>query len=218
MVERQLKPRGVSDQRVLEVMGGVPRHLFLDESLVSWAYDDGPQPIGHGQFISQPYIVASMTQALGLRPTDRVLEIGSGCGYQTAVLACLADRVMAVEIVPQLRDRSLEVLSRLGLENILLKLGDGRQGWPELAPFDAILVAAYSEALPRRLFSQLAPGGRMVIPLGPENGQRLVLVTKDPDGGQRRRVMEGCRFVPLVDPGQTDVNSPSFYLGGPGRR
>jgi protein-L-isoaspartate(D-aspartate) O-methyltransferase len=200
MVEKQLKARNITNPRVLEVMGTVPRHLFVDEAMALRAYDDGPQPIGHGQYISQPYMVASMTQALALKPTDKVLEIGSGCGYQTAVLSQLCQNVYAIEILPPLLDRSLKTLSSLGVANVKMKLADGRQGWGEFAPFDAILVAAYSETLPRILFAQLAVGGRMIIPLGPEDGQRLVLISKDPDGGQRRRLLEGCRFVPLVEP------------------
>ncbi|MDR1110894.1 MAG: protein-L-isoaspartate(D-aspartate) O-methyltransferase [Deltaproteobacteria bacterium] len=198
MVERQLKARDISDPRVLEAMGAVPRHIFVEEALALRAYDDSPIPIGHGQFISQPYMVASMTQALAPKPTDRILEIGSGCGYQTAILACLAGTVHAVEILAPLRDRSLATLSRLGLSNVSMRLGDGRQGWPEFAPFQGILVAAFSEALPKKLFDQLSVGGRLVIPLGPEDNQRLVLISKDADGGQRRRILEGCRFVPLV--------------------
>jgi protein-L-isoaspartate(D-aspartate) O-methyltransferase len=144
-------------------------------------------------------MVASMTQSLRLKPTDKILEIGSGCGYQTAVLALIAKQVLAVEIIPQLRDKSLAALSKLGLKNVLLKLGDGRQGWPDQAPFDAVLVAAYSETMPKHLFDQLAVGGRMIIPLGPENNQKLVMITKDDQGGQRRRILEHCRFVPLVN-------------------
>jgi protein-L-isoaspartate(D-aspartate) O-methyltransferase len=210
MVEKQLKTRQIKDPRVLEVMGQIPRHVFLDESLALRAYDDTPLPIGYGQFISQPYMVASMTEALSLKGTERVLEIGSGCGYQTAILACLVKEVFAIEIITQLRDQSLATLSKLGLENILLKLGDGRQGWPEMAPYDAILVAAYSEALPKLLFAQLSVGGRMIIPLGPENSQKLVLITKAPDGGQHRQIREGCRFVPLVEPGYNNINAFKF--------
>jgi protein-L-isoaspartate(D-aspartate) O-methyltransferase len=210
MIEQHLKPRQITDPKILEVMSDVPRHIFLDESLALRAYEDTPLPIGYGQFISQPYIVASMTQALELKPSDRILEIGSGCGYQTAILACLVKQVFAIEIITQLRDQSLAALSLLGLENIYLKVGDGRQGWPEMAPFDAILVAAFSEALPKLLFSQLAVGGRMIIPLGPENNQRLVLISKDLNGGQRRRILDGCRFVPLVEPGCSDINAFEF--------
>ncbi|MDR2366826.1 MAG: protein-L-isoaspartate(D-aspartate) O-methyltransferase [Deltaproteobacteria bacterium] len=198
MVNEQLAARGITDPRVLEVMGFVPRHLFVDEAMSPQAYADGPLPIGHGQFISQPYMVAAMTQRLRLRPDDRVLEIGSGCGYQTAILSYLCKTVYAVEILSPLRDKSVRTLTGLGITNAHIKLADGRMGWPEFAPFNAILVAAYSETLPKILYNQLAVGGRMIIPLGPEVNQRLVLITKDPDGGQSRKILEGCRFVPLV--------------------
>jgi protein-L-isoaspartate(D-aspartate) O-methyltransferase len=199
MVEKQLKSRSITDPIVLHVMELVPRHLFLEEGLGFRAYDDCPMPIGYGQFISQPYMVAYMTQALQLKRTDAVLEIGSGCGYQTAVLALMAKQVLAIEIIPQLREKSLTALTKLGLNNVLLKLGDGRLGWPEMAPFNAILVAAYSETLPKILFDQLAVGGRMIIPLGPENNQKLVMIVKDENGVQRRQILERCRFVPLVN-------------------
>jgi protein-L-isoaspartate(D-aspartate) O-methyltransferase len=198
MVEKQLKARNITDPRVLKVMGSVPRHLFVDEAMALRAYADEPLPIGHGQYISQPYMVASMSQLLELGPKDRVLEIGSGCGYQTAILSHLCLEVYAIEILEPLIKRSQTTLTKLGLKNIHLKLGDGRLGWPEYAPFDGILVAAYSESLPKNLFAQLAVGGRMIIPLGPAENQKLVKISKDPDGGQRRYVLDGCRFVPLV--------------------
>jgi protein-L-isoaspartate(D-aspartate) O-methyltransferase len=200
MVQNQLLARDITDPRVLEVMSLVPRHLFVDEALALQAYDDSPLPIGHGQFISQPYMVAYMTQCLSPRPQDRILEIGSGCGYQTAILSRLCQTVYAVEILSPLRDKSVITLNKLGVTNAYMKLADGRQGWPEFAPFNGILVAAYSETLPKILFNQLAVNGRMVIPLGPKENQKLVLVTKEPDGGQNRAILDGCRFVPLVNP------------------
>ncbi|MDR0621634.1 MAG: protein-L-isoaspartate(D-aspartate) O-methyltransferase [Deltaproteobacteria bacterium] len=198
MVKNQLAARDITDPKVLEVMGFVPRHLFVDEAMSTQAYEDTPISIGHGQFISQPYMVAAMTQSLRLRPTDRVLEIGSGCGYQTAVLSYLCQTVYALEILSPLRDRSVRILSELGIKNAHMKLGDGRLGWKDFAPFEAILVAAYSETLPKILYNQLAVGGRMIIPLGHPESQKLVLVTKEPDGGQGREIILACRFVPLV--------------------
>ncbi|MDR3135105.1 MAG: protein-L-isoaspartate(D-aspartate) O-methyltransferase [Deltaproteobacteria bacterium] len=200
MVRDQLAARNITDQRILEVMGSIPRHLFLDESFSLRAYEDGPLPIGYGQYISQPYMVASMTQCLSLGSDNRVLEIGSGCGYQTAVLSYLCKTVYAVEILSPLKERSVKIVSELGIKNAHVKLADGRQGWPEFAPFDGILVAAYSESLPKILFNQLAVGGRMIIPLGPSENQKLVLVTKDSDGGQLRQILDPCRFVPLIYP------------------
>ncbi|MDR2301987.1 MAG: protein-L-isoaspartate(D-aspartate) O-methyltransferase [Deltaproteobacteria bacterium] len=198
MVRDQLQARDITDPKVLEVMGSIPRHLFVDQAMWPQAYSDSPLPIGHGQFISQPYMVATMSQLLNLKPTERVLEIGSGCGYQTAILAKLCQTVYAIEIIPALRDRSVRTLSDIGINNAHIKLANGRLGWPEFAPFDAILVAAYSESLPKVLYNQLTVGGRMIIPLGPEGNHKLVLVTKDPDGSQTRDIFGACRFVPLV--------------------
>jgi protein-L-isoaspartate(D-aspartate) O-methyltransferase len=198
MVNDQLMGRDITNPRVLEVMASIPRHLFVDQALWHQAYADTPLPIGHGQFISQPYMVAYMTQLLCLKPTNRVLEIGSGCGYQTAILAKLCKTVYAIEIIPALRDQSVRTLNELEIKNAHIKLANGRQGWPEFAPYEAILVAAYSETLPKILYNQLTVGGRMIIPLGPEGNHKLVVVTKDPDGGQSRDIFGPCRFVPLV--------------------
>jgi protein-L-isoaspartate(D-aspartate) O-methyltransferase len=202
MVKEQLMARNITDPRVLEVMGLVPRHLFVDAAMAPQAYADNPLPIGHGQFISQPYIVAAMTQYLNLSPQDRVLEIGSGCGYQTAILSYLCQEVFAIEILSPLRERSVKVLNELGIKNARVAVADGRLGWPEFAPFNGVLVAAFSETLPKILFNQLAVRGRMIIPLGPAGHQRLVLITKDQDGGESRRIYEACRFVPLVYPNE----------------
>ncbi|MDR1037044.1 MAG: protein-L-isoaspartate(D-aspartate) O-methyltransferase, partial [Deltaproteobacteria bacterium] len=166
MVRDQLERRGISSPSVLECMGRVPRHLFVDDSLAQHAYQDGPLPIGHGQTISQPYMVALMTEALDLKPGDRVLEIGCGCGYQSAVLAGLCSRVYAVERIPQLFDLARSNLMRLGIRNVSLRLGDGTLGWPEEAPFEAVLAAAYGRDVPEGLRNSLAFGGRLVMPVG----------------------------------------------------
>ncbi|MDR2199659.1 MAG: protein-L-isoaspartate(D-aspartate) O-methyltransferase [Deltaproteobacteria bacterium] len=198
MVEEQLAARDISDPEVLSVMRRTPRHLFVDESLKDRAYWDGPLPIGHGQTISQPYIVALMTQALALKKSDRVLEVGSGCAYQTAILAALSGEVCAVERIPALFEKGRANLKHLGVRNVRLKLGDGTLGWEELAPFDAILVAAYSGDVPEALRRQLAYGGRLVIPLGDGSSQLLALYSKSPQGSVTRKTIAACRFVPLI--------------------
>ena len=197
MVEEQLKPRGISSPAVLGAMLAVPRHLFVDEAFASHAYHDGPLPIGHGQTISQPYIVALMTELLELRPQDKVLEIGFGCGYQTAILASLAGKVCAVERVTALFDKGRANLMRLGVKNASLRLADGLLGWPEDAPFDAILVAAYGRSVPEALREALAPGGRLVMPVGEWGSQQLILYSKAASGRVSSRVVTDCRFVPL---------------------
>jgi protein-L-isoaspartate(D-aspartate) O-methyltransferase len=198
MVEEQLKTRGIVSPEVLSVMAKVPRHIFVDIALEDNAYSDGPLPIGHGQSISQPYIVAVMTQALALKETDRVLEIGFGCGYQTAILAQLAKEVYAVERIASLFEKGRMNLKSLGIQNVTLKLGDGTCGWSEYAPFDAILVAAYTEKVPEILRTQLGEGGRLVIPLGDVESQILVLYEKGKYGEVKRSVITLCRFVPLM--------------------
>ncbi|MDR1165548.1 MAG: protein-L-isoaspartate(D-aspartate) O-methyltransferase [Deltaproteobacteria bacterium] len=198
MVEEQLIARGVDSPRVLAVLGELPRHHFVDEALASRAYADGPLPIGYGQTISQPFIVALTLQALSLKPTDRVLEIGFGCGYQTAALAQMAAQVYAIERVPDLFDKGRRHLKEFRFANVFLKLGDGHLGWEEFAPFDAIVLAAYAPQVPTRLKNQLATGGRLVAPLGDAVGQSLVLFTKKTDGAVNRRPLANCRFVPLV--------------------
>jgi protein-L-isoaspartate(D-aspartate) O-methyltransferase len=204
MVRDQLERRGICSPAVLECMGRVPRHLFVDESLIQHAYQDGPLPIGHGQTISQPYMVALMTEALDLKPEDRVLEIGCGCGYQSAVLAGLCSRVYAVERVPQLFDRARGNLMRLGIRNVSLRLGDGTLGWPDEAPFEAVLAAAYSRDVPEGLRNSLAFGGRLVMPVGDSEGQLLVSFSRGADGKVSRRTLVACRFVPLLrDPKPT---------------
>ncbi|MDR1043755.1 MAG: protein-L-isoaspartate(D-aspartate) O-methyltransferase [Candidatus Adiutrix sp.] len=199
MVEQQLKARGISDSKVLESMALVPRHLFVDEAQAAQAYLDSPLPIGYGQTISQPYIVALMLEALSLKPEDRVLEIGFGSGYQTAILAALAAEVLAVERLEPLFFKGREKLARLGLDNVHLKLDDGTLGWTELAPFEAIIVAAGGPRLPQPLVDQLAPGGRLVVPVGPsEKSQKLILLVKEKDGRLSRSILGDCRFVALV--------------------
>lgn len=198
MVENQLKARDITSAKVLEAMESVPRHIFVEEAMAAKAYTDGPLPIGFDQTISQPYMVALMTQLLDPGPKDRVLEVGSGCGYQTAVLSKLCSEVMAIERIKQLRDKSLENLAKLGVSNVSIRLGDGRLGWPEKAPFQGVMVAAFAERIPAALVDQLAVGGRLVIPIGPEIAQELVLAIKDRNGRLIKKAVSGCRFVPLV--------------------
>jgi len=198
MVERQIKARGIRDERVLKAMLKVPRHLFVDPSLIDQAYADHPLPIGNGQTISQPYIVALMTEALELKGKERVLEIGTGSGYQTAILAELALWVYTIEKYPQLLERAKEILvDKLGYKNISFKLGDGTLGWEEAAPFDAIIVTAAGPEIPKPLIDQLKEGGRIVIPVGDENVQVLVKGVKK--GGRLETTpLEGVKFVKLV--------------------
>jgi len=196
MVETQLRARGLRDARVLEAMAGVPRHLFIPEGLESRAYSDEPLPIGEGQTISQPYIVAYMTAALGLEGEERVLEIGTGSGYQTAVLASVAREVWTVEVVPALAERARTILDGLGFKNVKYLVGDGARGWPGEAPFDAIMVTAAPPTVPPALEAQLAPGGRMIVPVGREF-QELVLVRRGPSGLTREHLLP-VRFVPLI--------------------
>ncbi len=196
MVETQLRARGLRDPRVLAAMGAVPRHLFVPESLASRAYADEPLPIGEGQTISQPFIVAYMTAALELGGEEKVLEIGTGSGYQTAVLASVAREVRTIEVVPGLQENARTILEGLGFKNIRFRVGDGARGWPEEAPFDAIMVTAAPEAVPPALEEQLAPGGRMIVPVGREF-QELILVKRGPSGLEREHLLS-VRFVPLV--------------------
>jgi protein-L-isoaspartate(D-aspartate) O-methyltransferase len=197
MIEKQLRRRGISDPAVLAAMTEVPRHEFVPQELGSHAYDDLPLPIGGGQTISQPYIVAAMTLALHLQPGDRVLEIGTGCGYQAAVLSRLAKEVFTIERRPELASAASAILARLGYANAHVHCGDGTLGLPELAPFDAILVAAAAPAVPKPLLAQLAEGGRMILPVGDAEHQELQLVERRGDAFPTK-MLEGCRFVPLV--------------------
>lgn len=196
MVERQIAARGVRDERVLSVMREVPRHLFVPPDQVSQAYADHPLPIGSGQTISQPYVVAFMTEQLRLTGSEKVLEIGTGSGYQTAVLSRLAGKVFSIEIRPELAAEAGERLKAFGAANVELRAGDGFFGWPEEAPFDAILVTAAPEKVPEPLVAQLAPGGRMVIPVGGFY-QELKILERTPEGLRERSVLP-VRFVPFV--------------------
>jgi protein-L-isoaspartate(D-aspartate) O-methyltransferase len=198
MVAEQLRARGLCNERVLRAMGMVPRQRFVPEPLQADAYADGPLPIGAGQTISQPYIVALMTELLAPRPTDRVLEIGTGCGYQTAVLASLVREVFTIELVEPLVRSARVRLAALGVANVVYRVGDGRNGWPERAPFDGIVVTAAPAELPPALGGQLAPGGRLVIPLGGRSVQQLHCFTRTSDGGLRDEESIPVRFVPLV--------------------
>ena len=197
MVAEQLERRGIRDQRVLEAMRQVPRHLFVDLSLAHRAYEDHPLPIGEHQTISQPYIVALMTAALGLQGSDRVLEVGTGSGYQTAILAELANWVYSIERIPSLAERAKKTLERLGYRNVSIKVGDGSLGWPEVAPFEAIVVTAGAPDIPLSLIEQLHEGGRLVIPVGSLCSQTLRRVIKGEKGIQQED-LAGCVFVKLV--------------------
>ena len=187
MVERQLVPRGISDPRVLEAMGMLPRHLFVEEALSATAYSDNALPIGSRQTISQPYIVARMTELLRIAPGDRVLEIGTGSGYQTALLAMLAGTVYSVERLRPLTQRARSILRDLKLDNVLFRVGDGTAGWPEEAPFARIVVTAGAPAVPAPLLAQLDQGGRLVIPVGDEQQQIIHVLIKGPAGVRTER-------------------------------
>jgi len=197
MVETQIKARGIKDERVLKAMLKVPRHLFVDEALRDQAYGDFPLPIGEGQTISQPYIVALMTEALELKGNERVLEVGTGSGYQTAILAELALWVYTIERFFTLLERAKKVLTELGYKNISFKLDDGTLGWKEVAPFDAIIVTAASPDIPPPLVEQLSEGGRIVIPVGDEFSQTLIKGVKK-GGKLHTKALESVRFVKLV--------------------
>ena len=204
MVKRQLTARDIHDKRVLDAMRRVPRHLFIPENGRREAYQDHPVPIGLRQTISQPYIVAYMTQALKLQPDDSVLEIGTGSGYQAAILGELVREVYSIEIIPQLGERSKKLLSKLDYGNIEVRIGDGYKGWPDKAPFDAIIVTAAPPQVPQPLLDQLKVGGRMIIPVGKFN-QGLLLITRTATGYDRRNVMP-VRFVPMT--GEAQKKSP----------
>src|SRR5262245_45410289 len=199
MVDRQLASRGIADQRVLDALGKVPRHLFVPEELRRLAYEDHPLPIGLEQTISQPYIVALMTELARVRADHTVLEIGTGSGYQAAVLSVLCKRVYTIEYLAPLGEAARKRLAELGYSNVEVRIGDGYHGWPERQPFDAILVTAASEEVPAALIEQLKPGGRLVIPVGRQaDTQVLQVVEKDSAGRITRRNTIPVRFVPLV--------------------
>jgi len=200
MVDTQIRARGVSDQRVLKAMEKVPRHLFVDEGLIDQAYNDNPLPIERRQTISQPYIVALMSEAMALTGREKVLEIGTGCGYQTAMLAELAERVFSIERIAVLATGARRVLDALQYYHVAIRVGDGTYGWREESPFDAIMVTAGAPRIPRLLIEQLAVGGRLVVPVGSRNSQALLKLTRmseDPED-LKQEDLGGCRFVDLI--------------------
>lgn len=197
MVETQLINRGIQDPRVLEAMRTVPRHLFVDEALKEQAYSDHPLPIGDKQTISQPYVVALMTEALRLQGREKILEIGTGSGYQAAILAVLGGRVFSIERFPTLAYKANQVFQKLGYKNILVRVGDGTLGWPDEAPFDRIIATAGAPKIPDPLLDQLAIGGRMILPVGSRDSQELLLVERFTEG-IRKTELGGVRFVDLV--------------------
>jgi len=197
MVELQLRRRGIADERVLRAMGRVPRELFVPEDLQQYAYEDGALPIGQGQTISQPFIVGTICALLALEGHERVLDVGTGSGYQAAVLAELAAEVVTVERVSELAEGARAALAEAGYERVDVRIGDGSLGIPERAPFDAIAVAAAAPSVPPALYSQLEEGGRLVVPRGSRLGQELVLVVRTADGPRERSSL-ACRFVPLL--------------------
>jgi protein-L-isoaspartate(D-aspartate) O-methyltransferase len=206
MVDSQLRARGIADERVLNAMARVPRHEFAPEPYRDQAYEDHPLPIAQGQTISQPYIVALMLEALALRPADRVLEVGTGSGYVTALLAELAAQVISVERHAALADPARELLARVGYTNVRIIAGDGTQGFPECAPYDAIIVSAAAPEIPPALPAQMAEGGRMIMPVGMPDSQQLQLIRME--GGQPRITLrELCRFVPLISGEPTGLSS-----------
>jgi protein-L-isoaspartate(D-aspartate) O-methyltransferase len=201
MVEQQIRARGISNPDVLEAIKSVPREMFVPQDLRHEAFADRPLPIGEGQTISQPYIVALMTEAVYRRSTDKVLEIGTGCGYQTAVLAELFEQVYSIEMVQSLQEKARQVLDRLRYNNVTLKVGDGFQGWPEHEPFDAIILTAAPASVPKPLLDGLAEGGRLIAPVG-TGVQDLMLYTRR-DGKLEEERMGAVRFVPMTGEAQS---------------
>jgi protein-L-isoaspartate(D-aspartate) O-methyltransferase len=197
MVVEQLKARGINDQRVLDAMLAVERHRFISPRLIEHAYDDGPLPIGEEQTISQPYIVAEMTQIANLRGGEKVLEIGTGCGYETAILSRLARAIYSIECIAELQRRAVATLGDLGVSNCFFRLGDGCEGWPEAAPFDVIIVTAAAPGLPRPLLEQLSPTGLLIAPVGEEELQTLVRISRE-NGHWQEHYFGECRFVKMT--------------------
>lgn len=198
MIETQLKGRGIQDRRVLDAMQNLPRHLFVPKEIQEAAYDDNPLPIGHFQTISQPYIVAYMTEALQLQGTDKVLEIGTGSGYQAALLAKLAGAVYTIEILEPLYLQAQEVIRQLQIPNISFKLGDGWQGWPEEATFDKIMVTAATSKIPAELYAQLKEGGLIIFPFGKQEDVQTLVLGKKTNGEIQTTELLPVRFVPLL--------------------
>ena len=197
MVKSQIESRGVTDRNVLAAMRSIPRHRFVSEAFADQAYDDHPLPIGEQQTISQPYIVAEMTQALALTPEDRVLELGTGSGYQAAILSRIAYRVYTIERIHNLYLKARKLFDRLGYHNIVTRYADGTLGWQEESPFDAIIVTAGAPEVPQSLLNQLTVGGRMVLPVGNQYSQELIKLVRDEQGVHQTK-LGGCRFVKLV--------------------
>jgi protein-L-isoaspartate(D-aspartate) O-methyltransferase len=197
MISRQIESRNVTEPKVIEAIRHVPRHLFVSEALMDQAYGDFPLPIGEQQTISQPYIVAEMTQALDISKEDRVLELGTGSGYQTAILSLLSFRVYTIERIHALYVKARKIFDQLKYHNIISKYSDGTLGWKDESPFDAIIVTAGSPDIPKPLIDQLADGGRMVLPVGSQHSQKLIKIYKDKDGVHQTD-LGGCRFVKLV--------------------
>jgi protein-L-isoaspartate(D-aspartate) O-methyltransferase len=198
MVDKQIIPRGISDIRVIDAMKKTPRHLFLDEALWPQAYEDHPLPIGEKQTISQPYMVALMTEALHLNGNETILEIGTGSGYQTAILAELAEQVYSIERIPAIARRARKTLDDLKYTNVVITICDGTLGWKEHAPYGGIIVTAAAPSPPEPLFEQLKTGYRLVIPIGDEHLQELMIYTKESEGTYREDNYGGCRFVKLI--------------------
>lgn len=200
MINNHLIARGITDERVLKTMATVPRHFFVDEGIQNQAYSDNPLPIGSRQTISQPYIVGLMTEALELKGTEKVLEIGTGCGYQTAILAELAERVFSIERIASLAFRAQRTLDSLNYYNILIRVGDGTYGWSEESPFDAIIATAGAPKIPETLKGQLAAGGRLIIPVGNQSSQTLLKITRLSEETDDVEIEDlcGCRFVDLI--------------------
>jgi len=200
MVDTQIQARGITNPRLLEAMSKIPRHFFVEEALTDQAYNDNPLPIGELQTISQPYMVALMTDALDLKGRERVLEIGTGSGYQTALLAELADQVFSIERIASLANNARRILDHLGYYNVAIRVGDGTYGWKEEAPFDAILVTAGAPEIPQPLIEQLEIGGRLVLPVGGRSIQDLIKVTRQSEDihDVKKENLGGCRFVDLI--------------------
>ncbi len=197
MVDTHLVPRGIKQKEVLHAMLTVPRHIFVEEGLYSQAYSDFPLPIGEKQTISQPYMVALMTESLGLTGKEKVLEIGTGSGYQTAILSSLADRIYSIERIASIASRARKTLDSLHCSNVVIRVGDGTLGWPEEAPFDAIIAAAVSPKVPSAYIDQLRVGGRLVMPVGAEDFQKLIKITRK-ENMVVTEVLGGCKFVKLI--------------------
>ena len=210
MVQQQIVMRGVTAPRLLAALRKVPRDAFVPEPVHDLSYSDQPLPIGYDQTISQPYIVALMTERLELKPTDRVLEIGTGSGYQAAILSELAAEIYTIEIVEPLGKRAEATLQQLGYKNVHVKIGDGYQGWPEHAPYDAVIVTCAPEKVPRPLVDQTREGGRIIIPVGPSNDQQLYLLEKN-EGRLKQRAILPVRFVPMTgEAGRKPAKTPTL--------